>query len=98
MYARDCYNNAPIHRAASKGHIGIVDMMITEFECDSAIRGYQGRSLLHFACGSGNAKLVEVLVERNLLDPITHVDACGFTPLHIYSCPLWSYKNCKCAY
>ena len=108
MYARDSYNNAPIHRAASMGHISIVDMLITEFGYDPAIRGYQGRSLLHFACGSGNAKLVEVVVQRKWLDPAIDRDACGFTPLHIaalcghkevlnmliytFNCPI-DYKN-----
>ena len=80
MYARDSYNNAPIHRAAAMGHISIVDILITEFGCDPTIRGYQGRSLLHFACGSGNVKFVEKVVQRN---PVNDRDACGLTPLHI---------------
>ena len=83
MYARDSYNNAPIHRAAAMGHISIVDILITEFGCDPAIRGYQGRSLLHFACGSGNVKFVEKVIQRKWLDPVDDRDACGFTPLHI---------------
>ena len=83
MYVRDSYNNAPIHRAAAMGHISIVDILITEFGCDPAIRGYQGRSLLHFACGSGNVKFVEKVVQRKWLDPVDNRDACGLTPLHI---------------
>ena len=83
MCERDSYNNAPIHRAAAMGHTDIVDMLLMEFECDPTIRGYQGRSLLHFACGSGNAKLLEMLVQRKFLDPVNDRDACGLTPLHI---------------
>ena len=83
MYARDSYNNAPVHRAASMGHISIVDVLITVFGCDPTIRGYQGRSLLHFACGSGDIKFVEMVIQRKWLDPIIDRDACGFTPLHI---------------
>ena len=83
MYARDSYNNVPIHRAASMGHISIVDMLITEFGCNPTIRGYQGRSLLHFACGSGNATFVEVVIQRKWLDPVIDRDACGLTLLHI---------------
>ena len=83
MYARDSHNNAPIHRAASMGHISIVDMLITEFRCDPTIRGYQRRSLLHFACGSGNATFVEVVIQRKWFDPIFDRDACGLTLLHI---------------
>ena len=85
MYAKDSYNNAPVHRAASKGHINVVDMLITKFGCDPTIRGYQGRSLLHFACASGNIKLVEILVQRKVLNPVSDRDACGLTPLHIAS-------------
>ena len=83
MCVRDSYNNAPIHRAASMGHIEVVDMLITEFKCDPRIRGYQRRSLLHFACGSGNTKLLDLIVQRNLFDHLIDRDACGFTPLHI---------------
>ena len=83
MYARDSYNNAPIHRAAAMGHISIVDILITEFGCDPAIGGYQGRSLFHFACGSGNVKFVEKVIQRKWLDPVDDRDACGLTPLHI---------------
>ena len=80
---RDGYNNAPIHRAAAMGHIDIVDMLVTEFGCNPNIRGYQGRSLLHIACGSGNIKIVVMLVQRKFLDPVNDRDACGLTPLHI---------------
>jgi ankyrin repeat protein len=83
MCERDSYNNAPIHRAAAMGHTDIVDMIVTKFGCDPAIRGYQGRSLLHFACGSGNIKLFDMLVQRKFLDPVNDRDACGLAPLHI---------------
>ena len=85
IYSRDCYNNAPIHRAASMGHICIIDMLITEFKCDSMIKGYQRRSLLHFASSIGNIELVETLINRHGLDPVTDLDACGCTPLHTAS-------------
>ena len=83
MCERDGYNNAPIHRAAGMGHTDIVDMLVTEFGCDPAFRGYQGRSLLHFASGSENARFLEMLVQRKFLDPVNDRDACGLTPLHI---------------
>ena len=83
MYSRDCYNNAPIHRAASMEYVNIIEMLITEFKCDPTIKGYQGRSLLHFASSTKNIGLIETLIQRYRLDPITDLDACGFTPLHI---------------
>ena len=83
MSERDSYNNAPIHRAAAMGHIDIIDMLVADFGCDPTIRGYQGRSLLHFACGSGNTKFVRIVVQRKFIDPVNDRDACGRTPLHI---------------
>ena len=38
---------------------------------------------LHYACGSGNAKFVELLVQKCWFDPIIDRDACGLIPLHI---------------
>ena len=64
MYLRDCYNNAPIHRAASQGYIDIVELLIRDFLCNPMIRGYQGRTLLHFACGIGNIEFVDRLIQR----------------------------------
>ena len=83
MYSRDCYNNAPIHRAASMEYVNIIEMLITEFKCDPMIKGYQGRSLLHFASSTSNIGFIETLIQRYQLDPISDLDACGSTPLHI---------------
>ena len=47
------------------------------------IKGYQARSLLHFASSTRNIGLIETLIQRYRLDPITDLDACGSTPLHI---------------
>ena len=55
MYKKDIFNNAPIHRAVSQGHIDTVDCLITDCVCNPNIKG---RTLLHFACGTGNIKLV----------------------------------------
>ena len=82
MYKRDMYNNAPIHRALSQGHVDIVDSLISEFECDPHITGYQGRSLLHFACGNGNVEFVTKLIQHHNISPLV-TDAIQQTPLHI---------------
>ena len=82
MYKRDMYNNAPIHRALSQGHVDIVDSLITDYECDPHITGYQGRSLLHFACGIGNVELVTKLIQHYNISPLV-TDAIKQTPLHI---------------
>ena len=82
MYKRDMYNNAPIHRALSQGHIDIVDSLITDYECDPRIKGYQGRTLLHFACGNGNVEFVTKLIQHYNISPLV-TDAIQQTPLHI---------------
>ena len=81
---KDLYNNAPIHRAAAQGHVHIVEALITEYECDPMIRGYQGRTLLHYACGLGNCGLVNLLFQIQKDDfKLLITDASKLTPVHI---------------
>ena len=83
IYKKDIFNNAPIHRAVSQGHnIDTVDYLITDCACNLKIKGYQGRTLLHFACGTGNAKMITTLIEKYGISPMA-TDAVNQTPLHI---------------
>ena len=82
MYTRDCCNNAPIHRAVSKGHLDIMNSLIITFLCDPKLKGYQGRTLLHFACGVGNVDLVNTLIKKYCISPMA-TDAVNQTPLHV---------------
>ena len=82
MYKKDIFNNAPIHRAVSQGHIDAVDYLITVCACNPNIKGYQGRTLLHFACGTGNSKMISTLIEKCGISPMA-TDAVNQTPLHI---------------
>ncbi|MCG8622346.1 MAG: ankyrin repeat domain-containing protein, partial [Proteobacteria bacterium] len=82
LYMKDFFNNAPIHRAVSQRHIDTVDYLITVCACNPNIKGYQGRTLLHFACGVGNVKLVTTLIEEYGISPMA-TDAVNQTPLHI---------------
>ena len=82
MYKRDCYNNAPIYRAVSQGHVDILDCLIIDYACDPKIKGYQDRTLLHFACGIGNVNLVNILIHKYGISPMA-TDAINQTPLHI---------------
>ena len=82
IYMKDFFNNAPIHRAVSQGHIDTVDYLITLCACNPNIKGYQGRTLLHFACAIGNIKLVTTLIEKYGISPMA-TDAVNQTPLHI---------------
>jgi ankyrin repeat protein len=82
IYKKDNFNNAPIHRAVSQGHIDTADYLITDCACNPNIKGYQGRTLLHFACGTRNVKLVTTLIEKYGISPMA-TDAVNQTPLHI---------------
>ena len=83
MYRRDCYNNTPIHRAVSSGHGSIANSLITEYGCDPTVKGFQGRSLLHFACGAGNIEFIEELILKYKFNPIADMNAYGIAALHI---------------
>jgi ankyrin repeat protein/GTPase SAR1 family protein len=50
--------------------------------CNPKIKGYQGRTLLHFACGIGNVKLITTLIEKYRISPMA-TDAVNQTLLHI---------------
>ena len=112
LYIRDCYNNAAIHRAVSQGHTDNVNYLITDhdYAYDPKIRGYQGRTLLHYACGVGNVDLVNILIEKHGISPMA-ADAVNQTPLHVaashgqeeivcllitkYNCPVDCRSNYK---
>ena len=66
----------------SRGHIDTIDYLITDCACNPNIKGYQGRTLLHYACGIGNAKMVTTLIEKYCFSPMA-TDAVNQTPLHI---------------
>ena len=86
MYKRDCYNNAPIHRAVAKGHVEIANLLIATFSCDpKVLTGYQGRTLLHFASAVGNIELITTIIEVYEISPLA-TDAIGQTPLHVAAC------------
>ena len=82
IYIRDCYSNISIHRAASQGHVNILDCLITDYACDPKFTGYQDRTLLHFACSNGNTDLVNTLIQKYGISPMA-TDAINQTPLHI---------------
>ena len=82
IYKKDIFNNAPIHRAVSKRHIDIMDYLIIDCACNPNIKGCQGRTLLHFACGIGNVEFITTLIEKYGISPMA-TDAVNQTPLHI---------------
>ena len=70
-----------MHVAAVKGRLDVVHILIGEFSCNPNIKGFQGRTLLHYACNGSNTELVENLISKHNLDPMAEDDD-GNTPLH----------------
>ena len=79
----DDQSSTPLCSAALGGHENIVQTLISEFGCSPHVKGYNGRSLLHYACdGDNKSELAETLITKFKLDPLS-VDNSGYTPLHI---------------
>ena len=53
-----------------------------EFKCDVTVHGYKDRSLLHYACGSGNVSLVQTLI-RDFRGDLSARDENNDTPISI---------------
>jgi len=49
--SRDRQNNTPLDMAVLGGHTDVVHALVTEFGCSPQVRGFEGRTLLHYACG-----------------------------------------------
>ena len=80
----DCTNNqniTPLCLAAVCGH-EIVIYALIEFNCSPHVRGYNGQTLLHYACQKGHIKLLNKLVTEHKVDPSIR-DNDGNTPLHL---------------
>ena len=77
-----CYT--PLHTAAGAGKLEAVLLLINKYKCDPNMRGYIGKSLLHFACGkqAGNVSLVRTLIGDYNAD-INSQDNNGNTPLAV---------------
>ena len=78
--SRDSDNDTPLNKAALGGCTDVVHTLITEFGCSPQVRGFEGRTLLHQACG--HLELVDKLVSEFECDPMAVSDT-GDTPLHV---------------
>ncbi|GAA5973096.1 hypothetical protein JCM3765_007617, partial [Sporobolomyces pararoseus] len=72
---------APLHHAAKKGHLEIVEWLIREAGAISGLEDSDGETALHKACLSGRVEVAEYLVGIDGVD-IEASDNDGWTPLH----------------
>ena len=74
-------NEIPLCLAAKSGHTDVVKCLVDEFDCKCWITGFEGKSLLHYACESGHMQLVKLLLDEYELSPLAK-EINGRTPLH----------------
>jgi ankyrin repeat protein/serine/threonine protein kinase len=79
------YKHTPLHRAAKGGNLEVVKYLIEEKNCDRMRLCDWGRTPLHYACESENARLDLVQYLMNLEGVNVNVKDAryGFTPLDI---------------
>ena len=58
----------PLAVAAHCGKLDVALCLINEFGCDTQLKGFNGRSLLHDACQGGNVTLVQTLIQEHKAD------------------------------
>ena len=64
-------NDTLLHLAAKGGHMGVVMMLIKEFNCNPEEKGCNERSLLHSAVTGRNMNLMISLISEYKLDPLS---------------------------
>ena len=77
---QDDRNDRPLHVAAEYGK-DVALALINEFGCDTNIRGWDGKTVLHSACAGGCVALVRTLIHDHNAD-VNAQDNSKDTPLH----------------
>ena len=73
-------NSTPLMLAALNGHALVLDALAKHSSCH--VRGYNGYTLLHYACKGGRIELIDKLMKEYGSD-LKDRDYDGNTPLHI---------------
>ena len=74
-------NSTPLCLAAEWGHEIVIHALI-KLNCNPHARGYNGQTLLHYACQNGHIETLNNLISEYKVDPKIR-DNDGNTPLHI---------------
>ncbi len=61
-------NDTPLLLAERSGNTHVLDALVKEFKSSCHVRGYNGCTLLHYACCSGHIELIDKLVMEYGLD------------------------------
>lgn len=75
-------DHTPLHCAAQSGHLRLIKMLISEFNCDPMCVENTGSLPLHQAASGNQAEAVRVLITEYGCD-VNSVNAGLLTPLHI---------------
>ncbi|KAG8270820.1 acyl-CoA-binding domain-containing protein 6 [Homalodisca vitripennis] len=75
----------PIHWAADRGNLGMLQFLISELNADIEFRDQDGQTALHYAASCGHADIVKYLIELGANKTVK--DADGATPLEVASEP-----------
>ena len=81
MKRKDVTGQAPIHRAARKGHHEIVQFLLDQ-KCQPFPLDENGNTPLHLAAYWGHADVVKVLLSCGATESCTVKNDAGQTPLH----------------
>ena len=80
MNCENKYENTPLHLAALRGRLDIVQYLISERGCDPICRSKYSRTPLHYACQGGRLDVVKYLMEDVMVD--SHVQTVILVLLH----------------
>jgi ankyrin repeat protein len=58
-------DQTPLHYAAKKGYLQIVNFLVRECKADMEARDHQGRTVLYLAAEYGQKEIVEYLIKNN---------------------------------
>lgn len=72
---------APLHMAASEGHVNIVSDLLENKEIDVNVQDDDGETALHKAARRGHEKVLKALLAKNGIEVNVHNDS-GHTPLY----------------
>ena len=66
------YGRTPLHDACNGGHLGVMEKLVSDYDCDVNARDNSGHTALYFAIRNHHSSIVAELVRHNSV--LKHVD------------------------